>query len=316
MKFLILALALSIPSVAFCARDTGGANSAKNSQGQEKLFDDVEDEGTVELKNVGSIVGPLLAEIKKKLPDFAADLESNIGKVDWLLEPKALQQQGECLNESVLLIEKVVRACQSKLAVRIDKKYFDEHPEDQAPLLLHELLVFIKLRDSNITDEAVRFASRKLRDPNASAESLQSALSRAGFGRATTAAEISEYEALTAKTKAARCLMEAASGAYLKAPRVSFSYMLARPLSEKEKRSVRLRETYEKREGEYDKAFNEWLRYSQSIRMSFERKESASNIVNTACTAEEKAQKPAPKDKPKKEISPVVPEENSETAPI
>src|SRR5688500_20025644 len=98
--------------------------------------------------------------------------------IKWYLEPKELKQSGRCQNQTVLSVKKVVRACQSELAVRIDKKFFLENPDVQVALILHELLVYVQLNKFNsaITDEGVREASRALRDPNISQADLKETL--------------------------------------------------------------------------------------------------------------------------------------------
>jgi hypothetical protein len=216
MKTLILAsmMILSLPAFAEGVSVRGGANSVGD-----ELYDDYEQEGVRQLspEQVLAIVKPLFLKIEKKIPgqvkgnwgvdsynpygpngseDFLELLSYGISGIKWYLDPKPLKQYGRCQNQTVLAVKKVVRACQSDLAVRIDRAFFEQNPDVQAPLILHELLTWIKLHkyESEITDEGVREASRALRDDSMPQAELQDVLQRTGFGTYATAEDQKQSE--------------------------------------------------------------------------------------------------------------------------
>jgi hypothetical protein len=212
MKNLFLAALLLIPISSFAVEGTsvrGGGNSVGD-----KLYDDYEQQGVRQLtsKQVLAIVKPYFQKIEKKIPgtspgrwgvdtyseygpsgseDFLELLSYGLDGIKWYLDPKPLDQKGRCQNETVLAVQKVVRACQSDLAVRIDRTFFEGNPDVQAPLILHELLVWIQLHKyaSEISDEGVRETSRALRNDSLPQSELQETLKRTGFGYYTTAEE-------------------------------------------------------------------------------------------------------------------------------
>lgn len=230
MKHLILAALMMIPVYSFAAEGTS-VRGGGNSVGKE-LFDDYEQSGVRELKpkEVLAIVAPIFKQVDKKLAsttknrwglgyysqyssldgygDFLEKLSQGLEGIKWYLDPKPLDQKNECQNQTVLSLKKVVRACQSNLAVRIDRKFFEENKDFQAPLILHELLVYFQLNlyNSQITDEGVREASRALRDANLSNADLADTLQRTGFGSYSpepTAKEKREAELATKRFNAA-----------------------------------------------------------------------------------------------------------------
>ncbi|MGZ6359137.1 MAG: hypothetical protein ACXWP1_08295, partial [Bdellovibrionota bacterium] len=177
-------------------------------------------------QQVMAIVKPLFLKIEKKIPgrtpgnwgvdvynpygpsgseDFLELLSYGISGIKWYLDPKPLEQHNRCQNQSVLAVQKMVRACQSDLSVRIDRAFFEGNKDLQAPLILHELLTWIKLHQYNndISDEGIREASRALRDDSLSQAELQDTLSRTGFGSYTTAEEVKASAAADKRYKAA-----------------------------------------------------------------------------------------------------------------
>lgn len=189
---------LSQPSQAILARggaDAGGGNSVGS-----EFFDDYENKGTQVLSQdkLRQLTQTYLDDIRSKVPLFAEKLEQGFNGVDWYLEPKPLAQNGACVNETFLKVDLVVRACQSRLAVRMDMNYFNKNPRVQGALILHELLVYLKIHhntddlmtDSLITDEGVRVVSRALRNPSLSALDLVRFLNEANFGDYLTADQI------------------------------------------------------------------------------------------------------------------------------
>ncbi|MGZ3695540.1 MAG: hypothetical protein ACXWQO_15630 [Bdellovibrionota bacterium] len=228
MKHLLLAAVciLSLPSITFAEGVSvrGGANSVGD-----KLYDDYEQQGVRQLtpNQVFAIIKPLFQKIEKKIPgrskgnygvdtyneygpsgseDFLELLSYGISGIKWYLDPKPLDQQNSCQNETVLAVQKVVRACQSDLAVRIDRGFFEGNHDVQASLILHELLTWIKLHKyaSEITDEGLREVSRALRNDSMSQSDLQETLKRTGFGWYSTAEEIRASE-ISSKRFAAAC---------------------------------------------------------------------------------------------------------------
>lgn len=206
MKNLILAAMMILSLPAFAAEGGTSVRGGANSVG-DKLYDDYEQEGVRQLtsKQVYAIVKPLFQRLDKKLfsvnhifgpdtyneygpsgsEDFLELLSYGLDGIKWYLDPKPLDQKNHCQNQSVLAVQKVVRACQSDISVRIDRAFFEGNPDVQQALVLHELLTWIKLHAYNndsITDESLRDASRALRNPNISNEELVETLKRDGFG--------------------------------------------------------------------------------------------------------------------------------------
>jgi hypothetical protein len=205
MKTLMLAtlMILSVPAFANEGVSVrGGANSVGG-----QLYDDYEQDGVKQLtsKEVFAYVKPIFQRVDKMLAvnnhgnygpdtynqygpsgseDFLELLSYGLDGIKWYLDPKPLDQKGRCQNHTVLSVQKVVRACQSDLSVRIDRKFFEGNPDLQAALVLHELLTWVKLHQFNggITDEGVRDANRALRDTRISNADLVSTLEKDGFG--------------------------------------------------------------------------------------------------------------------------------------
>jgi hypothetical protein len=195
--------------------DIGGGNSVGN-----ELFDDYENENSepIPLEKVEEYVKPFLRRIESKSPGFAQVLRGAIygNKEDllspsakkWYLEPKPLSQSGSCVNNTILSVKRVVRACQTKIAVRLDRGFFLSHPDFQAPVILHELLVNLQLSPyrGSISDEGVREASRVLRDPASSPALVQSTLHELNFGLYRTDEQRRQRQALTDKARRLLCL--------------------------------------------------------------------------------------------------------------
>lgn len=223
MKTLMM-MFLMIPALAFAEGVSvrGGANSVGD-----QLYDDYEQEGVKELspKQVYAIVKPLFLKIEKKLPgdspqDWSVEWNSEYGpssyesflrklayglsNIKWYLDPKPLDQKNRCQNHTVLAVQKVVRACQSDLSVRIDRGFFEGNPDVQPALVLHELLTWLKLNYyTDVTDEGIREASRALRNDDLPQSELSETLKRIGFGWYTTAEEKRASEIAAKKFKAA-----------------------------------------------------------------------------------------------------------------
>lgn len=179
--------------------DAGGGNAVGGT-----IFDDVENDGSdvVNPAKIAALVNPLLKNLDEKLPDMAAQLRAGIKGVTWYMESKGLNQNGPCRNNTVVSVERTVVACQTKLAVRIDKTWFEANANSQGPLLVHELLVYRQLRLKDVSDEAVREVSRQIRNPAIGAEDLKQAVKRAGFGTFLTVPEKSYAARLRKMTKA------------------------------------------------------------------------------------------------------------------
>jgi hypothetical protein len=118
------------------------------------------------------------------------------------------------VNQTYLKVNLVVRACQSRLAVRIDRDYFLANPKVRGPLALHELLVYQKLRknfsdiaspSTMITDEGVREINRMIRDPSVPAKDLRDRIREANFGDFFTAGERAHLKALYQRTRKMYC---------------------------------------------------------------------------------------------------------------
>ncbi len=192
--------------------DAGGGNSVDG-----ELFDDFEnkDSQLLSASQVEAYVEPILDSIANKIPGFAETLrrelrgdKSNFPTVTpkkWYLEPKALAQTGSCLNKTSLSVKRVVRACQTSVAIRIDKDFFLSFPAIQGPLILHELLVFQQLEHQEITDEAVRELNRVLRSPQSSPLLIQQTLTNLGFGTYRTSEQRKLRHALAEKAFLAHC---------------------------------------------------------------------------------------------------------------
>jgi hypothetical protein len=216
---LLFSLALPQPTPAQAATGSnlqeGGADAGGGNSVGEDFFDDYENQGTEVLpkEEIEALVAPYLAALKKKVPEFAEVLREGIKGTKWYLEPKELGQSGACVNQTYLKVNLVVRACQSRLAVRIDRDYFLANPKVQGPLALHELLVYQKLQknfsgiDSKfaITDEGVREINRMIRDPSVPAQELRNRIREANFGDFFTASEHAHLKALYQRTRKAYC---------------------------------------------------------------------------------------------------------------
>jgi hypothetical protein len=179
---LIIALLIS-QAFALGSSVRGGGNTVGS-----ELFDDYENSGSTVMtpEQIESYVAPYFADLEKKIPGFVVSLRRTMKNKRWYLEPKPLRQDGDCLNRSQLMVQLVVRACQSNLTVRIDQNFFVATPAIQGPLVLHELLVSLQLEGPNggrggVTDEGVREISRLARNPNTSGDELSDSLAHVGF---------------------------------------------------------------------------------------------------------------------------------------
>ena len=200
-KFFVLALsvlcALQIlqPSSAF-ANDTGGVaggggNSVKTPKG-DQLFDDYVNEGTLVIPadDIAKLAEPYLNDLSHKVPALAEKLRAGIKGVIWYREPKLLNQTGICLNGSdtglTPPIGQTVRACQNKLEIRIEKDWYDNTSTSNstlvAGLIVHELLVYQRIRSPKIIEAGVMRMSRNIRSLTMSAEDLQTEAKITDFG--------------------------------------------------------------------------------------------------------------------------------------
>lgn len=186
------------------AADAGGGNFHGKL-----LFDLYENEGSVELSHdqVRAFVKPYLDSLKTKVPELAKDLEEIITSKKWYLEPKALKQNGACKNASMFEFKLEVRACQSSVAVRMDKTFFQENPEVQSPLVMHELLVGLQLQNkkNKVSDEAVREMNRLLLNLKSSAEEIARFSGKENFGSHLTAEGRQSMRALFVAERKAYC---------------------------------------------------------------------------------------------------------------
>lgn len=176
----------------------GGGNTVKD-----KLFDDYENEGTeqIEPSLIRKLAEPVLVDLDKKVPGFAKLLRKGVTGIIWYREPKLLGQNGICRNGSETgltpPIDQVVRACQNSLDVRIEQKWFDDQiaagSSLPAGLVVHELLVFQRIRSVKISEEGVLRISRDIRSLKLSAEQLQTELDKAGFGSWATKSQLEGF---------------------------------------------------------------------------------------------------------------------------
>jgi hypothetical protein len=194
----ILSQVLSFSSAR--AVDGGSMAGGGGNTVGETLFDDYENQGSVKINSdeVAKYAQDVIGDLDQKIPQFAIDLRLGIKGVEWFQEPKILDQKGFCKNGSETgltpPIDQVVRACQTKLSVRIEQKWyvdkFQTNPALLSGLIVHELLVFHRLRNKEISEEGVLRISRDIRSKQMTADQLKKELSIAGFGDYLTKQDI------------------------------------------------------------------------------------------------------------------------------
>ncbi|KYG65683.1 hypothetical protein AZI86_00995 [Bdellovibrio bacteriovorus] len=197
----------------------GGSDAGGGNFVGDELFDDYENKGSekISVAELSAAADIYLKPLEAKMPSFAKMLRKGIKGTTWYLEPKEMAQTGACLNQTTLSVNRVVRACQSKLAVRIDKEFIKANQKSFPALVIHELLVYQMIHRTSdphdvneenyhpdrINDEGVREVSRAIRNPDITESELQTAVKRAGFGSFRTSSDIRHVNALFAKYEAA-----------------------------------------------------------------------------------------------------------------
>ena len=208
-----IALQLSNVSTVRADDDDGGsmAGGGGNTVGDD-LYDDYENKGTVQIPAavIEKYAEPVLHDLDDKIPAFAEELREGIHGLIWYKEPKVLKQNGMCKNGAhtglSAPIDQVVRACQNKLDVRMEQKWYEEksksNPKLVAGLVVHELLVRKRIKyywtKEDVSEEGLYRMSRDIRSQKLSAEKLKDELSVTGFGTYATFAE-TEWESLKNK---------------------------------------------------------------------------------------------------------------------
>ena len=224
---------LSNLSTARADDDDGGsmAGGGGNTVGNE-LYDDYENKGTVQIpvEVIEKYAAPVLNDLDNKIPRFANDLREGISALTWYLEPKVLKQNGMCRNGAHTgladPIDQVVRACQTDISVRIEKKWYEEKSKEKpnlvADLIVHELLVRRRGTGGNVSEDGLFRMSRAIRSRKLSAEKLLEELETTKFntyGYRTLAIE--EMESLDNKFWKARGNVQLYNFALCKATRGS-----------------------------------------------------------------------------------------------
>lgn len=191
----ILSLVVTGLTPAFAGPGEGGGG---NTVG-DKLFDDYVVEGSVVIPaaEIAKLAEVYLNDLDHKLPGFANRLRQGITGIVWYKESKLLSQTGTCRNGSdtglTPPIGQVVRACQNKLNVRIEKDWYEQNlasnPSLVSGLIMHELLVFQRIRNPKIIEDGVLRISRDIRSLAMSAEQLQAELKITDFGNYETVAQ-------------------------------------------------------------------------------------------------------------------------------
>lgn len=210
----IVLIMSALCAASTCYAERGGANGGGGNAVGNELYDHVENKGVVVLKatELEAIMKPVIDNIRQKFydPDFDKQLMAGIESRKWYLDPNPLKQSGRCLNRTVQDVKRVVVACQTGLAVRINKDFFLNNPSVRRSLITHELLVRFQndyneqLREDinrnngwtrlevvrrEITDEDVRAANRALQDFSLSAAELNDVLRETQFAEETTREE-------------------------------------------------------------------------------------------------------------------------------
>jgi hypothetical protein len=185
--------------------ELGGADASGGNFVGDELFDDYENKGVTRLKpsEIQNTIKPVSERLEKLVPGFAKKLAEASGGVEWILDPKPLRQEGSCQNQTSLSVQKVVRACQSKIAVRIDQEFYEKSDLIRTNLNTHESLVYLALRSGGkISEEGLREASRAIRNPHTTAAELKATLQKTGFGTFATYAENQQSQARIARAMA------------------------------------------------------------------------------------------------------------------
>jgi hypothetical protein len=159
---------------------TGGGNFVKGG----KLLDLWENEGTKKFDVEASaafqqVIKPLFANIDSKIPAFSKLLLEGVKGKIWYLEPKHLTHEG-CIDKSIFEVQKQIAACQDKREVRLSEKAMASADlQNQAGLIVHELIRFQIRNNWTLSDSDISFTTRTIFDAyNMTADQLQQQLAQ------------------------------------------------------------------------------------------------------------------------------------------
>ncbi|OFZ52320.1 MAG: hypothetical protein A2381_13735 [Bdellovibrionales bacterium RIFOXYB1_FULL_37_110] len=174
---------------------SGGGNAVGN-----QLFDFYENEGTREitlekLVVFKAVVAPILNAVASKVPSFKYQLLKIAKTKKWYFESKPIGDN-DCLNESMIKVDKVIVGCQDNYEVRIFQPWFDRNdvtPEHKGGLIMHELLVGFILQEKILdksSEKNIRRMNRLLFTEKLPGEKeFQLILNNYNFGHFMTASE-------------------------------------------------------------------------------------------------------------------------------
>ena len=154
----------------------GGISDGGGNAVGKMLFDFYENASTEKIKVEKlrawrETLGNLLATLGKEVPyvnglSLHQQLVNASEKKYWLLDPKPLKQEGDCLNASMVQVQdQKIIACQTSRYVRISKTWFDSADEKNANgVMLHEMFLAFLMQipglEKDTRDEMVRDLNR------------------------------------------------------------------------------------------------------------------------------------------------------------